>query len=644
MRQVGGADTGALERVGTDLAGVGPLGEVLERYRAVADVALNDGDLFNALQVVAREACELLGVGRCSLFLRDAEIGLKRFRGYAAYALVDREAVPRMVCGVEADRMTPEILQTGKPLLVRDAPNDGRPVRSAMLRHNVRDILGVPMMTSQDVVGLLFLDQPGESRRFSEAEQSSIAIFANLCAPTIEQLRRIAGVETAMGTLKRDVATLRRVQAIDARFRQLERSGGAAREVAELVTALTEKPCVFCTKDYEMLAQQTPLAAPKARFPIDPLVVGDPLVVAELGQLPPASAGVLGPYPQHDVRHRSLIGPVTVADARWGYFALLETGRRFTTADKFVVERAAQYLGAELRRGSRVFGAVSSRPAETAGLNGAEITQGVSGRGASGDVPRLVCLLQRRDGKPWDPGDVLIFEEAFDRAAGSVKTIGLRDGPRGIALITEQGAGGNQDAFVDSTRRALQIILRSEQGSGVAAVVSAVCRRSDDLARAHVECRQLMHCVLELCPPDSPPLAARDLGVGRLLLGMSDAFAMDRFVAAALGDLLVNGVRHAELLTTLHVFLESGRSPRNAGSLLHVHENTVRYRLTKVRELTGLDASADLNDQLTAQVALLVLRLQGRLPGVDFFGGLIRSPRPPDPGLTEVGHDLALGV
>jgi DNA-binding PucR family transcriptional regulator len=209
-----------------------------------------------------------------------------------------------------------------------------------------------------------------------------------------------------------------------------------------------------------------------------------------------------------------------------------------------------------------------------------------------------------------------------------------------VTLIAEHGTAADQDGFVESTRSALQTILESDLGRGLAAVISSSCRRSDDLARAHMECRQLMQCVLELCPEDSPPLAASDLGVGRLLLGSSDAFAMNRFATAALGSLLVDDERHQELLTTLHVFLESGRSPRNAGRALYVHENTVRYRLARVYELTGLDVSADLNDQLTAQVALLILRLQGRLPDVDFYGRLVRFSAP-EGRLAAAGGALA---
>jgi DNA-binding PucR family transcriptional regulator len=52
---------------------------------------------------------------------------------------------------------------------------------------------------------------------------------------------------------------------------------------------------------------------------------------------------------------------------------------------------------------------------------------------------------------------------------------------------------------------------------------------------------------------------------------------------------------------------------------LGVHENTVRKRLARVQDLTGLDVAADAGDQLSVQTALLVLRLEGHpvLPGFD---------------------------
>jgi DNA-binding PucR family transcriptional regulator len=53
---------------------------------------------------------------------------------------------------------------------------------------------------------------------------------------------------------------------------------------------------------------------------------------------------------------------------------------------------------------------------------------------------------------------------------------------------------------------------------------------------------------------------------------------------------------------------------RRAAELLDVHPNTVRYRLANIERITGLAVTTDDHAYLTAQMALLVLRLSGRLP------------------------------
>ena len=106
-------------------------------------------------------------------------------------------------------------------------------------------------------------------------------------------------------------------------------------------------------------------------------------------------------------------------------------------------------------------------------------------------------------------------------------------------------------------------------------------------------------------------LAADDLGPARLFLANAKGAAVSRFVEDVIGALLVEDEGVAELLRTLESFYETGRSVRLSAERLGVHENTVRYRLSRVTQITGLDVAADADHQLSVQVALLVLRLQG---------------------------------
>jgi DNA-binding PucR family transcriptional regulator len=79
---------------------------------------------------------------------------------------------------------------------------------------------------------------------------------------------------------------------------------------------------------------------------------------------------------------------------------------------------------------------------------------------------------------------------------------------------------------------------------------------------------------------------------------------------AALAPLEAAGAdRGGALVETLSAFLEQDLDRRRTAQALHVHPNTVDYRLRRVRELTGLDLGRP------ADAAVLVLALRQRTLG-----------------------------
>ncbi|NUR98405.1 MAG: helix-turn-helix domain-containing protein [Kribbellaceae bacterium] len=68
-----------------------------------------------------------------------------------------------------------------------------------------------------------------------------------------------------------------------------------------------------------------------------------------------------------------------------------------------------------------------------------------------------------------------------------------------------------------------------------------------------------------------------------------------------------------DLLGTLRCYLSNARNRRRTAADLHLHANTVDYRLRQVGRLTGLDPGRD--DQLPRVVAALVAFDAGRSPG-----------------------------
>ncbi|MGW1346078.1 PucR family transcriptional regulator [Kribbella sp. NPDC002412] len=71
-----------------------------------------------------------------------------------------------------------------------------------------------------------------------------------------------------------------------------------------------------------------------------------------------------------------------------------------------------------------------------------------------------------------------------------------------------------------------------------------------------------------------------------------------------LAGLLAPLAGRTDLLTTLRCYLGNARNRRQTAAELHVHANTVDYRLRQVGRLTGLDPVRD--DQLARLVAALV--------------------------------------
>ncbi|HWO97301.1 MAG TPA: helix-turn-helix domain-containing protein [Bacillus sp. (in: firmicutes)] len=80
-------------------------------------------------------------------------------------------------------------------------------------------------------------------------------------------------------------------------------------------------------------------------------------------------------------------------------------------------------------------------------------------------------------------------------------------------------------------------------------------------------------------------LSYTDLGVQRFILQNSEEELVD-FIHEVLGPLIeYEQSRKGELLTTLFVYLERNQNVKKAADALHVHTNTLNYRLKRIEEI-----------------------------------------------------------
>jgi DNA-binding PucR family transcriptional regulator len=81
-----------------------------------------------------------------------------------------------------------------------------------------------------------------------------------------------------------------------------------------------------------------------------------------------------------------------------------------------------------------------------------------------------------------------------------------------------------------------------------------------------------------------------DLGVYQVLGTAQNSAAMERFVQDWLGQLIDYDAAHCvQLVLTLSEYLECGGNYDATAKVLSVHRNTLKYRLRRIREVTGYD-------------------------------------------------------
>ncbi|GIG56642.1 transcriptional regulator [Longispora fulva] len=167
--------------------------------------------------------------------------------------------------------------------------------------------------------------------------------------------------------------------------------------------------------------------------------------------------------------------------------------------------------------------------------------------------------------------------ELEHQAAEPVLSMLTADG--GVALVPCPTA---PEALTDADwRRFAEIAARLGRAAGTEVLAGAAVAAPRAVAEAAVLAREILG-------------VARTFGRRSGLFRLADLlveYQLTRPSAARdqLAGLL--GPLDAELLATLRAYVASGLSRQRAARHLHVHPNTVDYRLRKVAALTGLDAS-----------------------------------------------------
>jgi hypothetical protein len=167
------------------------------------------------------------------------------------------------------------------------------------------------------------------------------------------------------------------------------------------------------------------------------------------------------------------------------------------------------------------------------------------------------------------------FLAAFERACGD-GVLASVDGPGGLVLLPLGGRLSEVD--VQGWRRLLGIAGRA---AGVEVLAAAETAAPEEVRAAAEQAGEVLDVVRWF--GREPGLYCLDDVLVEYQLTRPGA-ARDRLAAV-----LLPLEAHPELLETLDLYLTHETNRRRTAARLHVHPNTVDYRLRRVRDLTGID-------------------------------------------------------
>lgn len=171
-----------------------------------------------------------------------------------------------------------------------------------------------------------------------------------------------------------------------------------------------------------------------------------------------------------------------------------------------------------------------------------------------------------------------------------------------IVILLPPGTDG-----VREVARSLEEIVRLSPGSAgrLSAGIGRLCPGVDDYIDSYAEAS----LALDLARRGAAANAVRtprDLGLYGLLVRGSTRRTMESMVERALGPVLAADAGGGpELVKTLHIYLTNDRHLERAAAVLHVHPNTVRYRLMRAQQLLEVNLR-DPDDRFLLELALRV--------------------------------------
>lgn len=579
---------------------------------AVQDVVrrlLSERDLDQVLRTVAERTLRLLDADICGVLLREDDV--VRMRSCVGNQVAETARLHmRRGQGVAG-----LVFLTGEPAKV-DSYLEDRTISQDFVslaeREETRSALAVPLRLQGELIGVLEVWRRRPSR-FTERDTRRMVTLADFATIAIdnarlhdEQAAAAAEAGRARDALQGQVALLRRSSRLqETLLTSVIQGGGVPAVVRAVATELRSEVGVYGA-DGALIAAHSGTRVAGALPPVVRVTgasAPDVRKVASRSWIRPVYADgdrvghvVLLPGPESDEMVEAAAGQVAMACS----LALL----RERAASRARAEAIEQVLWDLLQ------GPVEHRLAARTRAHQLGVSLLGALRVLHGRIENVDELAAEHG---WDTSHT-------DRVRREVlRTVRSSEDGRGLALASLRG----------NTLVAIAADLgRAEAKDLVTTFSTATHRQRPGLrttwgvSREHRDVLELPAALNEARTASSAArrlggenvLLYEELGIVRLLLGSGDDPDLQTFIDEVTGPLLAyDRENDGALVRTLRAYFDADCSQRLAAERLFVHHKTLRYRLERIRQLTGLDLARH-EDRMRADFALRLLQVNQGAP------------------------------
>jgi len=416
--------------------------------------------------------------------------------------------------------------------------------------------------------------------------------------------------------LNRQAIILRRNNEVHRAFTDIVLQGGSLKDIANLLSELQNAPVSIHTSRFRLLTTAAPKDSEDDESIIDHLAtLSEELgnsIAAKFGRI---SIKINGEY--FDIH----VQPVPVAGEDYAY--LIVWLGQDTHYETNVVEQAATVIALEIVKMRTI--AETERRFRSHFIE--EILQG--------RITSKTDILSRGEQYGWDLSakytPVLIEIVDHDNPLAAVKDqeyplrvvrrlwtavlhvtsdnsriITVDVGARILLLVRTDG-GEDDETFIQRLVRRIQKDISPDRrtiGTGIGRTLKDIMdlKKGFEQALKALEIGQLVNGKGTITHYD-------ELGIYRVLSIYGTHPEMAKFSEELLGELLKSDkLNGTDYVNTLDAFLRTNCNLREASSQLYIHYNTLRYRLSKIEEIAGVDLNSS-EDRLSLQLSLRIVRL-----------------------------------